>query len=327
MNALSSWPPNSAMPLTINPNPGSYFGLPLPEQVAPCLFNNHVHPDQGQNAGNVANYNMNPAAQPVAPAASQAPPPTPEPPADKKTDKKEESEKDFKPLINHSKLTPDLVKEINQGLENSEETVRIDAARKLVDAIWGDREVLNKQPEGAYAEQLILKVLRDPKSVVRQSVITLMEGGTLTEVTPAIIKELQKRKKDGGLYNFEPQAIGSALRRIEQAKQEKVAAAQQAQMEAQQKALEEAQAAQMAALQPPMQNPGSMALGANGMPPNMMPYPTPPGGYPPMMAMPPMGMPPGYPGFQPNYMSPGPGMMPPGQRLNVTSPAQGGMAA
>lgn len=216
--------------------------LPPPDQVAPCLFNVHIpfansYPPSG--AANFYNYNtvpyypwapppappppMPPATQPVPqqppqPQNNQAPdtPPAPGGPVPEPS-----QVRDGLPL------TPELVEMINSNLESPDYTIRQQAAVKLAHVLEGDPNILSKPQLRPYAEALILKVLRDPNSLVRQPLLVTMELGNLNSPTPAIISALVRLKQERGLYNFEPGHIDSVLRQFKY--QEAAARRQQAQ--------------------------------------------------------------------------------------------------
>jgi hypothetical protein len=297
--------------------------IPPPDQVAPCLFNVHMPYGNGYNApGATSFYNYNQAPyypwagqpQPYGYPPPMPPPPAaqpvgPQPPEQKPADPNKQvnetpTDKDLpKQVRDGLPLTPETVELINGQLESPDSSVRQMAAVKLAHVLEGDPEILSKPQFRPYAEALILKVLRDPNSLVRQPLLITMELGNVATPTPPIIAALTKLKMDRGLYNFEPGHIDSILRQFkfqEADRKRKV-------NEQPNPALQLAQQGRMM----PGQTPGAQDLAARG-------------------AMPPGGPPPGnvaaFPGggMMPQGLNPAAqAMMPPGGGRGNVAPFPG----
>lgn len=182
--------------------------LPPPDVLAPCLFNNHLPynstpmPSYGSWPPPVPPQPPAPAAQPITPPPEKSPQPPEEP-------KKEEPPS--KPAKDLPTLTPDVVREINANLQANSFEVRLQGAQTLARVLQGDPDILSKPEYSQYAEALVLKVLKDPNSIVRQPILLAMEVGNLNDPTPKILTALNNLKKQRGLYNFEPGIINTIL--------------------------------------------------------------------------------------------------------------------
>lgn len=120
-------------------------------------------------------------------------------------------------------LTPEVVQELNTTLQSSDYNARLEGSKKLAKILDADPDILSKPQYSKYAEALILKVLRDPNSMVRQPLLLSMEVGSLNNPTAGIVTQLTKLKKERGLYNFEPGIVDNILRelRLKQGAQKK----------------------------------------------------------------------------------------------------------
>lgn len=193
--------------------------LPKPEVLAPCVFSNHIPYGQayGYNGNpNFYNYNYSPSSMWANSPAPQTPPllPPAQPDNNQQTPPKEEPKKENpadKPIKDLPAITPELIQEINANLEASNYETRQNGARTLARMLEKDPDVLSKPQYAKYVEALILKVLKDPNSLVRQPLLLSMELGNLNSATPRIKSALNGLKNERGLYNFEPGIINGIL--------------------------------------------------------------------------------------------------------------------
>jgi len=214
--ALPTWQP---APYLANSTPiGSMFDLPRPEQLAPELYMGpHTHGAGYANPMAVNTYNnfnmppngapqmpYNPAGQPLGqqpPVAEPAKSPEPAKPA----------EAPVAPPKVLPQLTSAAVQELNDDLQSQDSDTRMRAANRLSKILEGDPAILTNPATKDYAEALILKVLGDSTSLVRQPILLALEVGWVNNPTPKIMNALQALKGEQGLYNFEPGIIDKVM--------------------------------------------------------------------------------------------------------------------
>ncbi len=328
--------------------------IPPPDAIAPCLFNKHLPYGYGYIPPGMSNFyqynptsyyswgqpNQPPAAQPIASPAAQNKPPEPLQPANKK-----ESEPLPKSIEDTAQLTPAMVQKINEKLSNKNrldgEETRLEGATDLGKIFETTPELLSKPQYRKYAEALLLKVLDDPSSIVRQPIIMQMRLNNIQDPTPAILSKLNTLSKRSGLYGFEANDIKDILAQYKNGQKaglEKALASKQPPGGRQltfpklpsppENLPEEAPMEQQ--ILPPVP-PGQALAAANltqaNHPMSMTQKPGLP--YPPQM-MPPRPLVANR-GFTPGPMQPGPmppGMYPhPGQRFSSTAPSERGLSS
>lgn len=212
MAAMPTWSP---APYLANSVPlASPWELPRPEQLAPELYMPpHTHGIPSPTAYNTYNNYMMPPGgqpQPYYPAGQplgQQQPAQPTPPAEQP----KPAEAPIAPPKNVPTLNTQTVNELNSDMQSNDSDTRMRAANRLSKILEGDPNLLSNPNTKEYAEALILKVLNDPVSLVRQPILLAMELGWLNTPTPKIMNTLQALKGEQGLYNFEPGIIDKVM--------------------------------------------------------------------------------------------------------------------
>lgn len=108
-------------------------------------------------------------------------------------------------------LSPDVIEDLNNRLNNSSDSIRADAAMDLFKILEGNPQLANQAEYKDYVNAFMEKILKDPSPMVRQGALLAMELGYVTNMSPNVNTLLEGLTKKGGLVNIESDTAQNIL--------------------------------------------------------------------------------------------------------------------
>jgi hypothetical protein len=103
---------------------------------------------------------------------------------------------------------------INARLEDPDYQKRADAAEDFFLILNANPRIETNATYKPYVDAFMLKILRDPRSVVHQPAFMAIQTGLYTQPTDDVLKELEILKESTGLMGLEPQMVDDALQAL-----------------------------------------------------------------------------------------------------------------
>jgi len=106
------------------------------------------------------------------------------------------------------------IQNLNARLEDPDYQKRADAAEDFFLIFNANPRIEANETYKPYVDAFMLKILRDPQSVVHQPAFMALQTGLYTQPTDDVLKELEILKASTGLMGLEPQMVDDALQAL-----------------------------------------------------------------------------------------------------------------